>query len=116
MNPAPKTIKELQACVAEFSPLAVRGAGTKTALSSNHPNAVDLDLSRLRGILEYDPSEFTFTALAGTPITDIQTALAENGQYLPFDPPFATEGATLGGTVAAGLSGPRRPRTRRADA
>src|SRR5439155_368623 len=67
-------------------------------------------LSRLSGIVEYEPSEFTFTALAGTPLKAIIAALAERGQYLPFDPPLADAGATLGGTIAAGLSGPGRVR------
>src|SRR5207249_11250784 len=62
----------------------------------------------LRGISEYDPSECTFAALAGTPVREIAAALAERGQYLPFDPVLSEAGATLGGTVAAGLSGPGR--------
>ena len=69
-----------------------------------------LDLSRLSGVLEYEPGEFTFTALAGTPLASVDSLLAEHGQYLPFDPPLAERGATLGGTVAAGLSGPGRYR------
>ena len=59
-------------------------------------------------MLEYEPSEYTFTALAGTPLLEVETLLKEHGQYLPFDPPFVDAGATLGGTVAAGLSGPGR--------
>ncbi|MCP4849038.1 MAG: FAD-binding protein, partial [Verrucomicrobiaceae bacterium] len=47
-----------------------------------------------------------FSALAGTPIAEISKALSEHGQFLPFDPPWASSGATLGGTVAAGLNGP----------
>jgi glycolate oxidase FAD binding subunit len=62
----------------------------------------------LRGIIEYEPSEFTFTALAGTPIAEIAEALRQRGQYLPFEPMCAGAGATLGGTVASGLSGPGR--------
>jgi glycolate oxidase FAD binding subunit len=58
--------------------------------------------------VEYEPSEFTFTALAGTPVREIAAALAERGQYLPFDPLFAEAGATIGGTVASGVSGPGR--------
>ena len=69
-----------------------------------------LDLRRLTGILEYDPGEYTITARAGTPLAEVQAALAENGQYLPFDPPLVDAGATLGGTVAAGLSGSGRYR------
>jgi glycolate oxidase FAD binding subunit len=69
---------------------------------------VKLSITRLRGIIEYDPSEFTFTALAGTPVREIAGALVERGQYLPFDPLLVEAGATLGGTVASGLSGPGR--------
>jgi glycolate oxidase FAD binding subunit len=82
------------------------GAGTKPRLSA--VDAVRLSTARLNGISEYDPSEFTFTAAAGTPLRDIAAALAERGQYLPFDPMLVDTGATLGGTVAAGLSGPGR--------
>jgi glycolate oxidase FAD binding subunit len=82
----------------------LRGGGSKPALSG----AATLVLDDLSGLLEYDPGEYTFTALAATPITEVEAALAEHGQYLPFDPPLAAAGATLGGTVAAGLSGPGR--------
>ena len=61
-------------------------------------------------IVEYDPRELTFTALAGTPVRVVQAALAAHGQYLPFDPPLAARGATLGGVVAAGTCGPGRYR------
>ena len=88
----------------------MRGGGTKTALSAPRPDAVELDLRGLSGLLEYEPGEFVFTALAGTPLRAIQAALAQHGQYLPFDPPLVEAGATLGGTVAAGLSGSGRQR------
>ncbi len=87
-----------------------RGGSTKPALSSPTSGSEALDLSQLRGVLEYNPGEYTFTALAGTPIQEVQAMLAEHRQYLPFDPLFAERGATLGGTVAAGLSGPGRYR------
>jgi glycolate oxidase FAD binding subunit len=64
----------------------------------------------LSGVIEYQPQEFTFTAWAGTPITAVEALLAQHGQYLPFDPLLAQQGATLGGTVASGLSGPGRQR------
>ena len=54
--------------------------------------------------------ELTITALAGTPVRVVQAALAAHGQHLPFDPPLARAGATLGGVVAAGTSGPGRHR------
>ena len=60
------------------------------------------------GFWSYDPAEYTITALAGTPLRDLSAALAEHGQYMPFDPPLVHAGATLGGTVAADCSGPGR--------
>jgi glycolate oxidase FAD binding subunit len=109
------SLPELQSAVTSHPHLLVRGGGTKPALSIP-PRGVPpegaalLDLSALSGVLEYDPGEFTFTALAGTRVSDVQALLSEHGQYLPFDPPLAEAGATLGGTVASGLSGPGRYR------
>lgn len=96
----------------------VRGAGmvrlsgrnTKAGLGVIPAGALHLDLSPLSGVVAYEPSEFTFTALAGTPISEIEAMLAGRGQYLPFDPLLAESGATLGGTVAANGAGPGRYR------
>ena len=93
------TIEQVQDSVANRPRLRVAGGGSKPALSAD----AGLSLAGLSGVLEYDPSEFTFTALAGTPIAEVEKLLAEHGQYLPFDPPLVKSGATLGGTVAAGL-------------
>lgn len=82
------------------------GAQTKPRLSA--ADVPKLSTARLSGIVEYEPDEFTFTALAGTPVKEVAAALAERGQYLPFDPMLAEAGATIGGTVCAGLSGPGR--------
>lgn len=83
------------------------GGGTKTGLSETSEAEIErLDLSRLSGILQYEPDELTLTALAGTPIAEIGAVLAEHGQYMPFDPLLASSGSTLGGTVASGISGP----------
>lgn len=93
------------------TPRARIAAGrTKPALSTPPDDATTLDLSPYRGITDYQPGEFIITARAGTPLAEIDAALAEHGQYLPFDPPFVAQGATLGGTIAAGLSGSRRLR------
>ena len=100
----PANIEELQDIVRASENIRVRGAGTKPALS----NGATICTSGLSGILEYEPSEYTFTALAGTPLAEIRDALAENGQLFPFDPPFVEAGATLGGTTASGISGPGR--------
>ncbi len=100
----------VQDAVRQSSRLLVRGGGSKSALSSPLPGADLLDLSQLAGMLEYEPGEFVFTALAGTPLRVVASELARHGQYLPFNPPLAAQAATLGGTVAAGLSGAGRQR------
>jgi glycolate oxidase FAD binding subunit len=104
----PTTIADVQAAVRECAHVLPRSNGTKTALSSAPAGVTPLDLSGLSGVIEYQPGEFTFTALAGTRVTDIAAVLAGHGQYLPFDPLLAEAGATLGGTVAAGANGPGR--------
>jgi glycolate oxidase FAD binding subunit len=87
-----------------------RGRGTKDALSTAAGDVSSLDVSSFSGIVEYAPSEFTVTALAGTPVAEVRAALAEHGQYLPFDPILVDAGATVGGTLAAGVSGSGRVR------
>ena len=102
----PASIAELVEAVRSTPQLIAVGAGTKPRLSA--VNITKLSTTALRGLVEYEPSEFTFTALTGTPLREIIAALAERGQYLPFDPMLVDAGATLGGTVVAGLSGPGR--------
>jgi glycolate oxidase FAD binding subunit len=63
------------------------------------------------GIVDYQPTELVLTARAGTRLADIESVLAEQGQFLPFEPPHFSENATLGGAVASGLSGSIRPFT-----
>ncbi len=104
------TINDLQEAIQGSSKVSLRGGGTKSALQTATDDTHRLDLTGLSGILEYEPGEYTFTALAGTPLATVEAALAEHGQYLPFDPPFVARGATLGGTVATGLSGSGRVR------
>jgi glycolate oxidase FAD binding subunit len=103
---APSSIPELVEAVRSMPRLIPFGANTKPGLSN--VDATRLSVGGLRGITEYEPSEFTFTALAGTPVAEIAEALRQRGQYLPFDPMCVDAGATLGGTVASGLSGPGR--------
>jgi glycolate oxidase FAD binding subunit len=62
----------------------------------------------LRGVVAYEPSELVITALAGTPLAELEAVLAARGQMLPFEPPHFGEDATVGGCIAAGLAGPRR--------
>jgi len=100
----------LRAARRDGARLLPRGGGTKPALSTPVDGAASLEVAGLGGIVRYDPEELTLTALAGTPVAEIAAALAAHGQYLPFDPPLAAAGATLGGVVAAGTSGPGRHR------
>lgn len=102
--------QDIQETVKSSSKVLPRGSGTKTALSSAKEGQTVLELSGLSGVIEYDPGEFVFVAWAGTKLLEVEQMLAQHGQYLPFDPPFVQAGATLGGTVAAGLSGPMRQR------
>lgn len=109
MNPS--SIQEIQEIVRQGAWLLPYGGGSKTALSGGpQVGFARLSLAGLAGMLEYQPEEYTFTALAGTRIADVEASLAEHGQYLPFDPPLVEAGATLGGAVASGLSGPGRYR------
>ncbi|MCI0521564.1 MAG: FAD-binding protein [Chloroflexi bacterium] len=85
------------------------GGGSKSALHGGG-EAGAFSMSGFSGMIEYQPEEFTFTAWAGTPLRAVEQTLAQHGQYLPFDPPLAGKGATLGGTIAPGLSGPGRYR------
>jgi glycolate oxidase FAD binding subunit len=104
------TVEQLQDVVRSGVSLLPVGGGSKSGLSAAPEGVTTLDLRGLSGIVEYEPDEFTFTALAGTPIGEVATALAEHGQSLPFDPPLVEHGATLGGAVASGLNGPGRQR------
>lgn len=106
----PTTIDELGEMIANQPRIAPLGKGSKTALVYEGEGVSLVSATGLSGVIEYQPEEFTFTALAGTPVAQIERILAEKGQYLPFDPVLVEAGATLGGTVAAGLSGSGRYR------
>ncbi len=110
---APQCYEDVQAAICEHGRIFVRGASSKPALappSVDGDNAALLDMRGLRGVVEYEPGEFVFTARAGSSLREIAALLAEHGQHLPFDPPLVDQGATLGGTIAAGLSGSGRHR------
>jgi glycolate oxidase FAD binding subunit len=93
---------------AEGRRLAIVGSGSKHFLG--YPvDGEPLSLAGHRGIIDYEPSELVLTARAGTPLAEIERVLAEQGQMLAFEPPYFGDNATLGGCVACGLSGPRRP-------
>jgi glycolate oxidase FAD binding subunit len=89
--------------------LLPRGGQSKRALTRVDGALCHLlDMRPLSGILEYQPTEFTITARAGTTIKELNSVLRAQGQFLPFDPLFEEDGATLGGTIATGISGPGR--------
>ncbi|MEX0732918.1 MAG: glycolate oxidase subunit GlcE [Aquisalimonadaceae bacterium] len=90
------------------TPLNIRGGGSK-AFYGRSPTGAPLDVTDHRGIVNYEPTELVLTARAGTPLAELEAALAEQGQMLPFEPPHFGGEATLGGAIATGLSGPRRP-------
>ncbi len=97
----------------ERAPLRVRGAGSKDFYGGMLAGDV-LDVGGYSGIVAYEPTELYITARCGTPLAEIDAALAEKGQMLAFEPPHfgsataGSSGATVGGCVAAGLAGPRR--------
>ena len=90
------------------TPLAIRGGGTRDFYGQAIVGDV-VDMKPLAGIVDYDPTELVVTARAGTPVAEIDDALAARGQMLGCDAPRFGPGATFGGLVATGLSGPRRP-------
>ena len=100
------SVEDVQEAVRTHARLRPVAGRTKPALSAGAHQLIDV--SALTGVIEYQAAECTFTARAATPIAEIERMLAADGLYLPFEPPLADAGATLGGTVAAGLSGPGR--------
>jgi glycolate oxidase FAD binding subunit len=97
----------VRAAAAAGRRLRLRGGGTKDFYGQSLEGEV-LDLRPHAGIVAYDPTELVITARGGTPLAEIEAALTAERQMLAFEPPRFGDGATLGGAVAAGLSGPRR--------
>lgn len=90
------------------TPLRIQGGNSKAFLGRIVAGEV-LDTRSHRGIVSYDPTELVITARCGTPLSELAQAVDEAQQMLPCEPPSYGEGATVGGMIAAGLSGPRRP-------
>ena len=108
MDPALRQIIDrIRAAAAAGTPLRIRGGGTKDFYGERLVGEV-LDTAPLAGITSYEPSELVVTVRAGTPLAALEAALADKGQCLPFEPPHFAPGGTVGGMVAAGLSGPAR--------
>lgn len=107
---APPSFEALSALVADSgrAPIVVGGAGTKSTRAVEAGLAIDM--RAIHGLAGYDPAECVVTARAGTPVATLAATLAAHGQYLPWDPPLGAEGATVGGMIASGWSGPGRHR------
>ena len=100
--------EQIKDATASQTPLAIQGGGSKR-FYGRATQGETLAVDKYRGIIDYTPSELVISARAGTPLAELETRLAEEGQMLPFEPPHFGDHATLGGTIACGLSGPRRP-------
>ena len=98
---------EIRAAAAAGAPLRIRGGGTKDFYGQTLEGRV-LDTRACSGVVDYDPTELYVTVRAGTPLAELESALAGNGQWLAFEPPHFAPGATVGGAIASGLAGPRR--------
>jgi glycolate oxidase FAD binding subunit len=104
---------KIRAAAKEGKPLRIRGAGTKDFYghcSPLEPAGLSgvLDPTAYTGVVDYEPTELIVTARCGIRLTDLEAELAKHRQMLAFEPPHFGPHATLGGCVAAGLSGPRR--------
>jgi glycolate oxidase FAD binding subunit len=112
MSPAEESLRVLIDAVNEANvsraPLKITGGNSKSCYGRETAGE-PLPLSDYRGIVAYEPTELVITARAGTPLNEIEHALEQQGQMLGFEPPRFGPRATLGGTIACGLSGPRRP-------
>jgi glycolate oxidase FAD binding subunit len=103
----PEFQERIRAAATRGSKLRLRGGGTKDF----YGNALDGEIFDTRGyagIVDYEPTELVVTARCGTLLSELESALEKNRQCLPFEPPHFGAAATVGGCVAAGLSGPRR--------
>lgn len=102
-------IDTIRAATAAHAPLRIRGGGSKDFYGEPFDPALPvLDTRSHSGIVSYEPSELVITVKAGTPLAEVEALLAEKNQCFPFEPPHYNGSPTIGGMVAAGLSGPAR--------
>ncbi|MFM0336661.1 glycolate oxidase subunit GlcE [Paraburkholderia fungorum] len=108
MDDSERLIAEVARAHASSAPLRIRGGNSKAFLG-RPVQGTPIDTRSHRGVLSYDPTELVITARAGTPLAELNAALDAAGQMLPCEPPAFDGAATVGGMVATGLAGPRRP-------
>lgn len=101
-------LQQVNQALHSATPLRIQGADSKAFLGRPMTGEV-LDTRSHRGIVSYDPTELVITARCGTPLAELAAALDAAQQMLPCEPPSFGSHATVGGMVASGLSGPRRP-------
>jgi glycolate oxidase FAD binding subunit len=94
--------------IAQKQQLLIHGSNSKHFYGNEVSIDRTLDVSAHRGIISYEPTELVVTVRAGTPISELETLLAEHQQKLPFEPPIYSPNSTIGGAIAAGLAGPSR--------
>lgn len=99
--------EQVRAAGAAGGALRPRGGGSKDFYGRT-PQGDVLDTRPYQGVVSFEPSELVVTARAGTPLAELEATVAEAGQMLAFEAPHFSPGATIGGAVAAGLSGPGR--------
>jgi glycolate oxidase FAD binding subunit len=99
--------QKVQQAIDSKQPVKIIGSGSKAFYGRETEGDV-LDISAHQGIINYQPKELVVTVRSGTRLADLNAVLAEKGQMLAFEPPAFGEGATIGGTIACGFSGPRR--------
>jgi glycolate oxidase FAD binding subunit len=102
-----KLQEQIRAASGRGAALRIRGGGTKD-FYGNEARGEPLETRAHAGIVDYEPTELVVTARSGTLLAELNDILLQQGQFLPFEPPAFGAGATLGGCIASGLSGPRR--------
>ena len=106
---SPSLQEKVQQAIADKQCLRIQGGNSKAFYGNEIETDSILDISQHSGVISYEPSELVITVRAGTKLTELESLLASQKQLLPFEPPIHAENSTIGGVVAAGLSGPRRP-------
>ena len=101
-------IERIRESIAKLEPVCIQGGNTK-AFYGREPHGSPLVTSAHCGVVAYEPTELVISVRSGTPLAEVEQVLNSEQQMLAFEPPALGESATLGGTIACGFSGPRRP-------
>jgi glycolate oxidase FAD binding subunit len=105
-------VDQVKDAIEHQNPLVIEGGGSKNFYGYAPPDELPkLGVAEHRGVIDYAPDELMIRVKAGTPLSEINQLLGENNQFLAFEPPEFTPKTTIGGVIASGLSGPRRPYT-----